>query len=79
MDIYRKGGELLASNFLLVIYSVLYSFLFNLRFSIRYGVSISVRFRFRFFKHPFYSRVLILLVLSYIKLKLLLSLGRRSS
>ena len=42
-----------------------------------YGVSI--RFRFGFFKYPFYSRVLVLLVLLYTKLKLLLSLGRYSS
>jgi len=39
----------------------------------------SVRFRFRFFKCSFYSKILVLLVLLYIKLKLLLSLGRCSS
>jgi hypothetical protein len=51
--------------------------LFGFRLSIRYRVGI--RFRFRFFKYLFYSRVLVLLVLSGAKLKLLLSLGRRSS
>ena len=45
-----------------------------LRFSIRYRVS--VRFRLRFFKYPFYSRILVLLVFLYSKLKLLLSTGR---
>jgi len=71
----ERGGELLASNFLLIIYC----FLFNFRFSIRYKVNI--RFRFRFFKYPFYSRILVLLVLLYIKLKfrLLLSSGWYSS
>ena len=39
----------------------------------RYGVSI--RFRFRFFKYLLYSRVLVLLVFLYSKLKLLLSAG----
>ena len=48
-----------------------------LRFSIRYKVSI--RFRFGFFKYPFYSRILVFLVLLCIKLKLLLSLGQYSS
>jgi len=38
-----------------------------------------VKFRFGFFKNPFYSRILVLLVFLYIKLKLLLSLGRCSS
>ena len=60
-----------------IIYSFLYSFLFRFRFSIRYKVGI--RFRFGFFKYSFYSRVLVLLVLLGAKLKLLLSLGRRSS
>src|ERR1700721_4734515 len=60
-----------------VVYSFLYSFLFRFRFSIRYKVSI--RFGFRFFKYSFYNRVLVLLVLLGTKLKLLLSLGRRSS
>ena len=36
-------------------------------------------FRFRFFKYSFYSRVLVLLVLLYTKLKFLLSLRRYSS
>ena len=34
---------------------------------------------FGFFKYPFYSRILIYLVLLYTKLKLLLSLGRYST
>ena len=52
---------------------LIYGFLFSFRFSIRYGVSI--RFRFGFFKYPFYSRIPVLLVLLYIRFKLLLSLG----
>ena len=51
--------------------------MFGFRFSIRYRVSI--RFRFGFFKYSLYSRVLALLVLLGAKLKLLLSLRRRSS
>ena len=39
----------------------------------------SIRFWFRLFKYPFYSRILVLLVLLYAKLKLLLSLERYSS
>ena len=50
---------------------------FGFRFSIGYRVGI--RFGFGFFKYPFYSRVPVLLVLLCAKLKLLLSLGRRSS
>jgi hypothetical protein len=42
-------------------------------------VRVSIRFRFGFFKYPFYSRIPVLLVLLYAKLKLLLSLGRYSS
>ena len=57
--------------------SFLYSFLFGFRFGVRYRVSI--RFRFGFFKYPFYSRIPVLLVLLYIKLRLLLGLGRCSS
>ena len=45
-------------------------FLFSFRFSIKYRVS--VRFRLRFFKYPFYSRILVYLVLLCTKLKLLL-------
>jgi len=55
----------------------LYKFLFGFRFSIRYRVSI--KFRFRFFKYALYSRVLVLLVFLYSKLKLLLSIGRYSA
>jgi len=47
--------------------------LLNFGFGIRYGVS--VRFRFGFFKYAFYSRVLVLLVFSCGKLKLLFSAG----
>ena len=50
--------------------------MFNFRFGIKYRVSI--RFGFGFFKYLFYNRILVLLVLSYIKLKLLSSLGRFS-
>ena len=62
-------GRLPASNFLLV------SFLFwdMLRFSIR--CRISVGFRLRFFKYLFYSRILVLFIFLYSKLKLLLGLG----
>jgi len=51
----------------------------NIRFSVRYKVSVG--FRFGFFKYPFYGRILVLLVLLYIKLKfrLLLGLGWYSS
>ena len=38
-----------------------------------------IRFRCGFFKHLFYSRILVYIVLLYTKLKLLLSLGRCGS
>jgi hypothetical protein len=40
---------------------------------------ISIRFGLGFFKYPFYSRILVLLIFLYSKLKLLLSLGRYSA
>ena len=74
IDIYKKGRGLPANNFLLTIYSFLYSFLPSFRFSVRYKVGI----KFRFFKYLFYNKILVLLVLSYSKLKLLFSSGRYS-
>ena len=56
-----------ANNFLLIIYSFLYSFLLGFRFGI------SIKFRFRFFKYPFYNKILVFLIFSYNKLKLLYS------
>ena len=56
---------------------VSYSFLLNFKFRVRYKVG--VKFGCGFFKYPFYSRILVLLVLLYTKLKHLLSVGRYSS
>ena len=39
---------------------------------------VSIRFGFGFFKYLFYSRILVLLILLYNKLKFLFSLGRYS-
>jgi hypothetical protein len=66
-----------ANNLFLVIYSFSGSFLLDFRFSIRY--KIGVKFRFRFFKYPFYSKILVLLVFSCGKFKLLFSIGRYST
>jgi hypothetical protein len=66
-----------ASNLLLVVYSFLYRSLLDFRFSIRYRVSI--RFRFKFFKYLFHSKILVLLVFLYGEFKLLLSTGRYST
>ena len=55
----------------------LYSSLLNFRFGVKYGVSI--RFRFKFFKYPFYSRILVLLISSRSKLKLLLGFRQYSA
>ena len=69
--------DIQSAKLIQIIYYFLYRFLFGFSFSIRYRVSI--RFEFRFFKYSFYSWILVLLVVLYTRLKLLLSLGRRSS